>query len=834
MDFLREALTRSRRIMEMRDIALLVLRTLAVLFFGLALARPFVSPNSMMMWAIIFPTVIVALLLLIAAVAMWSATVFRWLSLLGSFALFGVIAYVMSFQIGVTEDVDQNFDGSQPLHAVLLVDNSMSMGYQSLSGNLLDDAKSRAKQFIERLPEGSPVSIVPSCGSSVAVSTDPYTKTDALEIVDRIGVVDQGTNLRDIVALAKQASVAEPHLAKRIVLFSDQQLDNWMGLTSPDQFDEFPEMQLVNVAAESRENTWISDLRIEDGLADVETPTTFIVELRHEGPQTRDDLRVSLSIDGTEVASKTEAVDPGEGVKEVRFEYLFNNLQIEPGQPKFVPVTASISPDHLPADDQRSLVAHVVAALPVVFIDQYGEDREDSAQNKVGETKPLHNLLAPVTRRGDQTRQLVKIRHRRIEQLDRDLLSDARLVVIAGVADPGTSLPLLREYVEQGGKLVVAAGADFNPQSWNEGNRQEGAGVLPAPLEPQVVGELPGASSGQLNPVLLSYDSLQSHYYFRLADTSEDQLQELYSLPFFFRYVEVNVSEEAREQVKQRETKRIQQRLSSVESTQESESNWLLWDNGLARDIPEQLPTEPDAKEQLIDQLVERSRPRVLARFENEDRSPYIVQRRIGRGNVMFLASGLQSNWNTLRTTDTILVFDRILRSMIESTLPARNFSTQQQIALPVKTTDREVQLALWRPDDAAEPEILDTGFIGKDVRGFSVANAFHSGLYRVEELDPATSSGTDRSVLNETPLAVNCAADESALRPLNRDEFEIRTAGSPLRWVGRKDEISLQGAQSQGQDFYWMVLIVAVILFLLAELGILAWPNLKRPEQST
>jgi len=45
MDFLREAMQRNRRIMQIRDIILLVLRTAAVFFFGLALAQPF-SPKS--------------------------------------------------------------------------------------------------------------------------------------------------------------------------------------------------------------------------------------------------------------------------------------------------------------------------------------------------------------------------------------------------------------------------------------------------------------------------------------------------------------------------------------------------------------------------------------------------------------------------------------------------------------------------------------------------------------------------------------------------------------------------------------------------------------------
>src|SRR5215475_11548339 len=41
MDFLRQALQQNRRILEIRDLILLILRTAAVLLFGLALARPY-------------------------------------------------------------------------------------------------------------------------------------------------------------------------------------------------------------------------------------------------------------------------------------------------------------------------------------------------------------------------------------------------------------------------------------------------------------------------------------------------------------------------------------------------------------------------------------------------------------------------------------------------------------------------------------------------------------------------------------------------------------------------------------------------------------------------
>src|SRR5687768_3510525 len=93
MDFLRQALQRNRRIMQLRDLLLLALRTAAVLLFGMALAQPF-------------------------------------------------------FESKTSEEYNRN----QPLHAVMIVDNSLSMGYQEGvqdSDTVLARTKSRAEEFIK-------------------------------------------------------------------------------------------------------------------------------------------------------------------------------------------------------------------------------------------------------------------------------------------------------------------------------------------------------------------------------------------------------------------------------------------------------------------------------------------------------------------------------------------------------------------------------------------------------------------------------------------------------------------------------------------------------------
>ncbi len=89
---------------------------------------------------------------------------------------------------------------------------------------------------------------------------------------------------------------------------------------------------------------------------------------------------------------------------------------------------------------------------------------------------------------------------------------------------------------------------------------------------------------------------------------------------------------------------------------------WLLW--------PEQR-TDAD-QDRDVRLLSERTRPQVLAAFNNQ--LPFLVERQIGRGQVLFVASGMLSSWNTLPKTNAMLLMDRVLRGMLERTLPVTEF----------------------------------------------------------------------------------------------------------------------------------------------------------------
>jgi len=777
MEFLLQAVKRKRRILQLRDLILLLLRTAAVLLFGLALAQPFLSQG------------------------------------------------------------DSEFNGMQPLHAVLVIDNSLSTSYQHLDGNLLDRIREEARRFIDRLPQGSLISLVPLAGSRRDSSVDPHaSRAHALAALDRIEVVDRAVSFRRALNEAQRASQAAPHLAKRVVFFTDQQRGVWNDLQNIAADPTMPAMQIVNVAPHARENTWIASLRVQDGLADVETPTTILVEVEHQGVSPRDDVLVSLFVDDVEVAAKAVNVEPGFGRREIAFEHVFWAHHPEPGRPAFVPVRVTLTPDRLPADDQRHLVVPVVTSLPLVFVDQYNDETEDVALNRIGETRHLRKLLAPSFGTRENQSHLIRVRHRNINQLDCDLLADARLVVVAGIADPGTKVGLLREYVQQGGQLVIAAGGNFDPSAWTSAAWQDAEGILPAPLLNRLLGTLPEQSNGPLKPFFLATEHLDAHPYFRLAGVSEGELRDLYSEPFFFQAVVADVSDELVERVRLAETDRLRttypvpsDRDGSKPPTNaaisDASQRWLLWESPTVAQDQDQVPAVPEEYQRWLETNVSASLPRVLARFADSDHTAYLVERSIGRGHVVFVSSGLLSNWNTLAQTNAMVLFDRLLRSMIESTLPQRNYESPQQITLPLVTNDRDIAVSLTRPLREGIPEPLDIGFIRRDQLGVTVANPLQRGLYRVtaRKRDEATGREDDDPAW-ELAVAVNGPASESDLRPLTDAQQATLAEDPQLTLLAAGDPISLAGVQTRGQDSWWW-LIFAVLILLACEGTVLVLP---------
>jgi hypothetical protein len=731
MDFLLEAARRSRSLLRFRDLWLLVLRTAAVVLFGLAVARPFLRLGA------------------------------------GATAPRG------------------------PIHAILVIDNSMSMGRERLGGRtLLDDARDRAKDALEQLPAGSRATVIPLCGPAGSYSLDPLgTREDAVEAIDAIRVIDRAGTVAQAVDLASQASERVVDLAdKRIVFIGDQQITAWPAdarslLAGTDSQAGRPplDMQAVAVATPEPDNTWVESFVVVDGVADVELPATLTAVIRHEGREPRRHVQVSLVIDGGEVATDSIDLEPGQA-REVTFSHVFD-ASPEPDRPAWATAMVALPADAVPEDDRRCLVVPVVSSLPVVFIDQYGPGDEDPRRGRLGETRSVRRLLAPVTTRDASPKQLVQVRHVTIDSLDEDTLRGAGLAVVAGLRGPGGAVPLLRSFVEGGGQLVIAAGGDFDPAAWTAAAWLDGAGILPAPLG-EASGRLPD-ESGRLEPRRLAWNSMRDDPLFRLPDVPAEELADLYGGPLFFKTVVTDVPAAATDAAGP--------------------------------------PT-----------------PRVHAAFD--DGTPFLVTRRIGQGSVAWLASGLTGSWNTLAKTNAMLLCDRLLRGMLADTLPAHTVPSADRLTLPVAAGDRRATLTLTRPDDTGSPtglvESLTVEAVGGDAYGATLRDLSRRGIYLVTATKPTVSATRDaddlgrrpvEELLWRQPLAVNGPPRESEPAVYDATSFAARHPGiDGLRWTGPDDAIEFSGARVVGQDAWWWMLAVSG-LCLVGESLLLATPREAR-----
>jgi hypothetical protein len=787
MDFLREAIRRNKRLVEFRDLLLLALRTLAVILFVLAMARPY------------------------------------WVS------------------------DDDRYEG-QPVHAVLVVDNSLSMGYTQLDETLLDAARTKASEFVKQLPKGSDVSIIPLCHDDDRFVRNVYSTTeDALDALERIELVDRAARASDGAELARRAlKEASEVPTKRVVFFSDMQTSTWSIADIKQYFADLGDVQTVQVippALSQRSNTAVVDFRLIDGVADAESPAIFVANIQHRGPEPRSQVRVTLKVDDAVAQERFVDLVSGQNL-ELEFPYQFD-VAGTANEPLFVPARVEITPDRLEGDDFRTCIVPVVAQLPVLFIDEQGSN-ENPRQNVYGETWPMRRWLAPKTSRDDNSKSLFDVRLRTPSQVTRDDLRDARLVVMSGVTVPSDRLVQdLRQYAEQGGQVLLTAGGEFNPSEWNAVAWQDGAGILPAPLKPQPIGRLAPAGVSDWPKFRLASNTCRDEIFH--MNLTDQQLDDVLNQAYFHKAV--GVDEESLAEFGKAERTRQEERKAALDeykakqlrwsemarrgglseeeaaARQEAEQalqnivpNWLGWSNRLG--------IRPAKGDQDVDQLVARSQPRVMGRYDNNE--VFAIRRAIGDGEVFMVTSGCFPRWNNIAADPeggSILIFHQILQRMLTRALPNHTIEPTGDLVIPIATRDQAAEFSLVTPNDD-EAQLVGVEAISESEYGVVLRSLDRRGIYELrrqggekDESAPAAASEADEDW--SLKLAVNGPGSESDLESVDQRAFEGRLDLADVRWLALSDPISLEGKTYFGHDV-WKYLLLGALLCLLLEMVIL------------
>ena len=413
MRFLHNAVLKSKRRMNMEDILLLLLRCLILILLALALARP-----------------------------------------------------VLTTKDGGIGGIEK---GSET--AVIVIDNSYSMGQSDGGASRFDQARQAAEQVVNSLSRGSSVAVFLFSDIVRAVIPEPtYDLNLAGKIIREATLSDRPTNLSMVLKYAMDTFARHPGGLKRIYLITDGQATGWRQFSEIDEQLRTPDVKtrVILVGNPEEHNLCVSDIQLASSIATAGEAAQFNVEVSNFGTAEAKDVAVRISVDD-ESPSDEGIIEkiPAGASKRLS---LFTKLRTG----GYHTVTGQINSDHLAADDHRTLALRAHDDIRVLLV-----SGDTGAEPMESALFYLNHALTPV-RPSAREDYFIKTKTIGFAELETAKLDDYEAVVLANVPDVSkAALDSLRVYVDRGGGLIIFPGSRTNVGFYNE-NLGKKFALLPA------------------------------------------------------------------------------------------------------------------------------------------------------------------------------------------------------------------------------------------------------------------------------------------------------------------------------------------------------------------
>ena len=352
--------------------------------------------------------------------------------------------------------------GQSKVTGVVILDNSASMAVSDGTQTRFEKARRAAEQAIESMPAGSATAVLLASDVVNGVIPEPtFDLNLARRMVREATLTDRATDL--FPALNRAITVLQERLAlrKEIYLVTDGQAAGWRQLVEAqlalERVKSEIKTHIVLVSEREERNLAITELRLASGLAPVDQPLRFEVQVSNFGRDDVRDVRVGLSVDADPPSDEftIETVPAGS----TRSVSLFARLR----SPGFHHVGARIPEDRQPADDRRAIAVRAIKEVRVLVV-----DGEPGSELRESETYFLRNALVPVP--ADQAENyFVKAVAGTVAELASARFDDFDAVILANVPDFSDAVvQRLQQYLRRGGGLMIFPGARVNTGFYNE------------------------------------------------------------------------------------------------------------------------------------------------------------------------------------------------------------------------------------------------------------------------------------------------------------------------------------------------------------------------------
>ncbi len=343
--------------------------------------------------------------------------------------------------------------GSHVATAVMILDNSYSMGLTNGIQTRLEQAQAAAEKIIQAFPQGSSSALFFASNNVQPAIPEPTYDFNLLrKTVRDAKLTDRATDLS--MALQLAVETLQKHGgggSKEIYLITDGQANGWGQL---DQLSkQMAEIQkqisvhVILVGDQSESNLGVTGLRLDNGLAPVNQPLRCSVEVSNGSQSEVRDVRVSLQVDD-EPSIDEKIIDriPARTSHSVS---LFAKIRSD----GYHTITAKIPSDRLPADDHRTVALHAIHKVKVLLI-----QGTSSSVRSQSDDFFVRNALVPLAP-AEVDSYYIKTSSITASQLGGVSLDDYDAVFLLGVDSLAlTQVQAFMDYVRQGGGLAIFPG----------------------------------------------------------------------------------------------------------------------------------------------------------------------------------------------------------------------------------------------------------------------------------------------------------------------------------------------------------------------------------------
>jgi hypothetical protein len=405
---------------------------------------------------------------------------------------------------------------------VLILDCSASMATIENGRWRMDAAREAAAAFLAQLREGDRAVLL-TPGATIATGDTDETgippTTDLRTIAARVAAARPGPGRADFAsALTRAAQILEQHArgqGKRVAIVCDRQAVGWRDVSPGfarrwqarfDPAERAGLLTILPVGTDAADNLAIESVRLVNPPAVRGERAEVEVRVRNHGPAAQPTITVALSDDRQDAGTQSMAV-AARDVASVRFTTHFDTVGSHL-------LTATVPTGAgFPDDDTASTAVDVAPPIPVLFVSGDEPDPDAAAgadpavpaavvvPARLAESTFFRVAAAPYAAVGRRGIDPAVVKVLAAEQFDPASLVGQRVVVLGNVAQVSPPVAkALEQFVHEGGGLLIAPGAMTDVRQLNATLWRDGAGVMPAQLEPAT------AATGAAATTLLGLD----------------------------------------------------------------------------------------------------------------------------------------------------------------------------------------------------------------------------------------------------------------------------------------------------------------------------------------